>query len=199
MLLDFRFMMDEVVEGLMVFKLLDDGVLLCDRLLEVQSAALSDCVTLEITGDTDKVDTLELQIDETGSVDKMMLPVDDGILGILAMEDTGKLEKETLQPVAGVPGTEVMSEDGEVSEVDSLDRTILFLVLIPERTIFPEDVETVGRTMLLLEADGKVAASDDGRLKMRGNSWVPSPWQLSWDTTASGTTISGSTIGSGLV
>lgn len=141
----------------------DEDVLLCGRLLEVQCAKLPDCVTLEANLDPDGVETLASQTDETGTVDKIMLPVeDDGILGISVMDDTGKLLRETLQPVTGVPETEVMSED-EVSEGGSPDNTtILFAGLIFERTMFPE-VETEGRAMLLVEAGGKFDASDDVR------------------------------------
>lgn len=167
-LLDLRFMMDEDVEELIAFRLHSDGdVLLCDKLLGVQCANLSDCVSLETILDVDGVETMALHIDETGTVDKIMLPVeDDGILGISAMEDTGKLVRETLQPVTEVPETEVMSEEvGEVSDGGSPDNTtILFAGQIFERTILAEEVETVGRAMLLVEADGKFDASDDVRL-----------------------------------
>lgn len=165
-LLGLRFMMDEDVEELTAFRLHSDGdVLLCDKLLGVQFANLSDCVPLETILDADGVETMALHIDETGTVDKIMLPVeDDGILGIPAMEDTGKLVRETLQPVTGVPETEVMSEVEEVSDGDSPDNTtILFAGQIFERTMLAEEVETVGRAMLLVEADGKFDVSDDVR------------------------------------
>lgn len=164
-LLGLRFKMDEEVEGLMAFRLPDDeDVLLRERLLEVQCANLLDCVTQESISDADEVETLALQTDERGTVDKIMLPEDDdGMLRISAMEETGKLVRETLQPVTGVPEKEVvmLDDSGGASEGDSPDNTILFAGLISERTMFPEEVETEGKIMLRVEADGKFDASDD--------------------------------------
>lgn len=155
------------VEELTAFRLHSGGdVLLCDKLLGLQCASLFDCVPLETILGVDGVETMELHIDETGTVDKITLPVEnDGILGISGTEDTGKFVGEALQPVIGVSETGVMSEEvGEVSDGDSPDNTtILFAGQIFERTMLAEEVETVGRAMLLV-GDGKFDESDDVRL-----------------------------------
>ena len=80
-------MMGEV-NGLMVLRLLDDDdVILPDILFEVEYAKLFDRVPLEAIVDTDEDETLTLLKDETGTVEKMILPVDDGrTLGKLVME-----------------------------------------------------------------------------------------------------------------
>lgn len=176
-LLDLLLMMDGEVEQVMAFRLPgSEEVLLRDRLLEVQYANLYDCVPLETTGDIDGEEILPLPTDEMGTVDNIMPPEEDGgTLGISAMEYTGKLVRETLQSVTAISETDLLCEDDEVSEGDSPDNTILFLGLISERIIFSE-VETVGKTILLLEADDKFDLSDVGRLKMLGNSQASLAW-----------------------
>lgn len=82
----------------MALKLLDDeDVLLTDILFEVEYAKLFDRDSPETTVEVDEEETLALLNDETGPVEKMILSVEDGgILGISAMEGTGKLVMETL-------------------------------------------------------------------------------------------------------
>lgn len=116
-LLGLRSMLGEV-EEVMAFRLLDEeDVLLCARVLEVQYASLYECVPLETTADEDGVEIPALQTDGMGRVDKIMLLVDDdGTQVMSAMEYTGKLVRETLQPVIEVSEIYVFFVGAEVSE-----------------------------------------------------------------------------------
>lgn len=82
----------------MALKLLhDEDVLLPDILFEVEYAKVFDRVPLETPLQADEEETRTLLNDDSGPVEKMILAVEDGgILEISAMEETGKLEMETL-------------------------------------------------------------------------------------------------------
>lgn len=115
-LLGLKFKMEEEAEGLVTLKLLDEeDVLLPDILFEVEYAKLPDRLPRDTIVELDEDETLPVLKDETGTVEKIMLPVDDGgILVMSAMEDTGKLEMEAAWCVTGVSFIVVTQDDGEV-------------------------------------------------------------------------------------
>lgn len=98
-LLGLRFTMEEEGKGLVTLEVLDDeeDILLPDILFEVEHAKLPDRLPRDTTVEVDEEEILPALNEETGTVEKMMLSVDDGgILVMSAMEDTGKPEMEIL-------------------------------------------------------------------------------------------------------
>ncbi|MPC36463.1 hypothetical protein E2C01_029921 [Portunus trituberculatus] len=93
-----EFKMEEEAKGLVTLELLDEeDILLPDILFEVEHAKVPDRLPRDTTVELDEEETLLTLNEETGTVEKIMLPVDDGgILVMSAMEGTGKPEMEIL-------------------------------------------------------------------------------------------------------